>query len=184
MIRSAASSRYARALAEVVLNPASGLDARDVVTQLRRVEEELRLSPELRHVMLSPAVASAKKRAVIQKFSNELGLAPKVRNFLFVVIDHRRMEQLAPIREAFEVAIDEAMGFVRADVTSAQPLSDSQRGALEAELNKLTGKRVRMQFSTDESLIGGAVARIGSTVYDGSVRGQLDSLRRRLATAS
>jgi F-type H+-transporting ATPase subunit delta len=94
------------------------------------------------------------------------------------------MHQLSVIRRGFELAVDEALGFVRTDVTSAQPLTGPQRGALEAELIKLTGKRVRMQFATDEALIGGVLARIGSTVYDGSVRGQLDSLKRRLATES
>ena len=134
--------------------------------------------------MFSPAVASSKKRAVIARFAADLGLAPKVRNFIFVVIDHRRIAELSDIREAFEAAVDEQTGFVRADVASAQPLSDAQRGVLESQLSRLTGRRVRMQFATDESLIGGAVARIGSTVYDGSVRGQLATLRRRLTTES
>jgi F-type H+-transporting ATPase subunit delta len=184
MIHSLAASRYARALAEVVLAQGSGLKPDDAVNQLRGVEDLMSQSAELRHVMLSPAVPSSKKRAVIHQFSSALGLAPKVRNFLYVVIDHRRIEELSAIRESFEAAIDEASGFVRADVTSAQPLTAAQRGALETQLIKVSGKRVRMQFDTDESLIGGALARIGSTVYDGSVRGQLESLRRRLTTES
>lgn len=184
MIGSIAASRYARALAEVVLAPGSGLDAHDVLKQLQGFEELMRQSVDLRHVMLSPAVPNSKKRAIIAQFSTELGLAPKVRNFLYVVTDHRRIEELPAIRAAFELAIDESLGFVRADVTSAQSLSGQQRGALESELIKVTGKRVRMQFAIDESLIGGVLARIGSTVYDGSVRGQLDSLRRRLTTES
>lgn len=184
MTGSVAASRYARALAEVVLDPDSGLDARDVENQLQRFEELMSQSADLRHVMYSPAVPSVKKRAVVAQFAGALGLAPKVRNFVFVVIDHRRLHQLPLIREAFELAVDEALGYVKADVTSAQSLDGKQRGALEAELMKLTGKRVRMQFATDESLIGGVVARIGSTVYDGSVRGQLDALKRRLATES
>jgi F-type H+-transporting ATPase subunit delta len=178
------AARYARALAEVVLAPGSGVEAQAVLTQLRGVEDLMAQSAELRHVMQSPAVPSSKKRAVIAQLSGELGLAPKVRNFLYVVIDHRRMEQLSAIREAFELAVDQAMGFVRADVTSAQTLTGQQRGSLEAELRKITGKQVRMEFGVDESLIGGAVARIGSTVYDGSVRGQLESLGRRLTTES
>jgi F-type H+-transporting ATPase subunit delta len=184
MIRSVAASRYARALAEVVLAPESGLDANDVIKQLQGVEDLLRDSTDLRHVMFSPAVASSKKRAVLAQFAPGLGLAPVVRNFFYVVIDHRRMEQLAAIREAFELAVDETLGFVKAGVTSARSLSGPQRGSLEAELMKVTGKRVRMQFAVDESLIGGVVARIGSTIYDGSVRGQLDALRRRLTTES
>ncbi len=184
MILSLAASRYGRAMAEVVLEPGSQLNPREVAEQLRRVENLLSTAPDLRHVMFSPAVASSKKRGVIGQLSGDLGLAPKVRNFLYVVIDHRRIEQLGAIRESFEAAIDQALGFVRADVISAQPLTDSQHGALETQLNKLTGRRVRMQFSIDESLIGGVVARVGSTVYDGSVRGQLDSLRRRMISES
>lgn len=184
MIRSAAVLRYARALAEVVLDPGSRLDAQDVVKQLGNVENLLSDSADLRHVMFSPAVPAAKKRGVIAQLAGNLGLAPIVRNFLYVVIDHRRMEHLAAIREAFELAVDEALGFVKAEVTSAQSLSGPQRGSLEAGLIKLTGKRVRMQFAVDDSLIGGVVARIGSTVYDGSVRGRLDVLRRRLTTLS
>ncbi len=184
MKHTAGAARYARALAEVVLTPGSGVEVTAVVSQLRGVEDLLGQSAELRHVMNSPAVASSKKRGVIAQLSGALGLAAKVQNFLYVVIDHRRMNQLPAIREAFETAIDEAMGFVRADVTSAQSLDDPQRGSLEAELRKLTGKQVRMQFGIDESLIGGAIARIGSTVYDGSVRGQLESLGRRLTTES
>jgi F-type H+-transporting ATPase subunit delta len=184
MIRTPAASRYARALAEVVLSPGSGLEPRGVAEQVRRVEQWMASSSELRHVMLSPAVASSKKRAVIGHFATDLGLAPKVLNFLYVVIDHRRMDQLPAIVESFETIIDEELGFARADVTSAQPLTDSERGALASGLGKLTGKRMRMQFATDESLIGGVIARIGSTVYDGSVRGQLESLRRRLTAES
>lgn len=180
MMLSVSATRYANALAEVVLTPGSGLDPRDVVGQLRRVEELLAQSDELRHVMYSPAVRNSKKRAAMAHFATDLGLAPKIRNFVFVLIDHRRFAQLPAIREAFEQAVDERTGFVRADVVSARPLDDSQRNVLEAELNRLTGKRVRMQFATDEALIGGLVARIGSTVYDGSVRGKLDVLRRRL----
>lgn len=184
MIGSVAAARYARALSEVVLAPGSGLDAHQIVDQLRGVETLLSTSTDLRHVLFSPAVPKSKKRAVLAKFAGELELSPKVRNFLYVIIDHGRLEQLSLIREAFELAMDQALGFVKADVTSAQTLTGSQQRALEAGLVKLTGKQVRMQYATDESLIGGVVARIGSTVYDGSVRGQLESLERRLATES
>jgi F-type H+-transporting ATPase subunit delta len=178
---SVAAGRYADALVEVVFAPHSGLDPREVREQLRTVEGLMAASADLRHVMLSPAVTASKKRRVIERLSAGLGLAPKVRNFLYVVIDHRRMDQLAGIREAYEAAIDERMGVVRADVVSARSLDDAQRASLEAELSKITRKRVRMEFSVDESLIGGVLARIGSTVYDGSVRGQLNAMRRRLS---
>jgi F-type H+-transporting ATPase subunit delta len=104
------------------------------------------------------------------------------RNFLYVLIDHRRIAALDGVLHSFEIIVDERMGFARAEVSSAKDLSDAQRTALSAQLERMTGKRIRMRYAVDPSLIGGVVARIGSTVYDGSVRGQLDSLGRKLAT--
>jgi F-type H+-transporting ATPase subunit delta len=97
-----------------------------------------------------------------------------------VLIDRRRVGSLAEIAEAFEVLLDERLGTVRANVTSALGLSDSQKARLQEELSGLTGSPVRLRFAVDPGLIGGIVARIGSTVYDGSVEGQLEALGRRL----
>jgi F-type H+-transporting ATPase subunit delta len=177
---SVAANRYGQALVDVVLSPGSGLEPNAVQTQLRAVESLLKESSELRHVLNSPAVPASRKRGVIAALAPELGLSGKIRNFFFVLIDHRRIGQVSAIREAFDAAINQRTGFVRADVTSAQPLSETQRNTLTAELHKLTGKSVRAEFSVDPALVGGVVTRIGSTVYDGSVRGQLESLRRRL----
>ena len=174
--------RYAHALVDVALAPGSGLEARNIGTQLRSVEELLRQSADLRHVLLSPAVPASRKRAVLGQFTSELGVAPKVRNFLYVLIDHRRIHKLPEMREAYEAALDERLGFIRADIASAQPLSEDQRVELQSELAKLAGKKVRMEYAVDATLVGGVSARIGSTIYDGSVRGQLDALRRRLAS--
>jgi F-type H+-transporting ATPase subunit delta len=179
---SVAANRYARALLWVVLEPGSGLEPRDVVRQLGDMESLFAESDELRHVMMSPAVAGVRKRGVLAQIANQLGLAPKIRNFFYVLVDHRRIGQIAEIREAFEESLDAALGFVHADVTSAQPLTDEQRQALQAELAKVTGKQIRMEPKVDPALVGGVIARIGSTVYDGSVRGRLESLRQRLAT--
>ena len=182
MMHSVVGTRYARALAEVVLEPGSGLQAASVTGQLQRVEELMSSATELKHVMLSPAVASSKKRAVIHKLAPQLALDRKIENFLYIIIDHRRMHQISEIREAFEAAIDDALGLARAQVTSAQPVDESQRVALEAKLTQLTGKKVHADYSVDPSLIGGLVTRISSTIYDGSVKGQLESLRRRLVS--
>ena len=179
-MHSVVGSRYASALADVVLAQGSGLAPGAVAEQLKGVESLMATSPELKHVMLSPAVASVKKRAVIAKLAGELGLARQVQNFIYVVIDHRRMDQLSEIREAFEAAVDLQGRLVQARVTSAKALSGDQRGALQAELEKLTGKKVNAGYAVDDSLIGGVITRIGSTVYDGSVKGQLEKLRRKL----
>jgi F-type H+-transporting ATPase subunit delta len=152
----------------------------EVVAQIASIEALIASSSDLKHVLETPAVPGSRKRAVLGKLAEPLGLSPVVRNFLFVVTDHRRLPYLSQIREAFEQFVDEHMGFVRASVTSAAPLDENQSRALEAELGKLTGKRVRAEYNTDSNLVGGATARIGSTVYDGSVHGQLQTMRRKL----
>jgi F-type H+-transporting ATPase subunit delta len=181
---SVVASRYARALADVIFEPRSGLNPQQVMEQLKTVAALIKGSTQLQLVLLSPAVPNSRKRAVIQKLAPEMGLNPMVRNFIYVLIDKRRIGQIAEIEEAFQSTVDERMGLVRADVTSARDLTDEQRGAVQAELGKLTGRQIRMEYSVDPALIGGLVARVGSTVYDGSVRGQLDALRRRLVAES
>lgn len=179
----AVASRYARALADIVMAPGAPVTAASASEQLGHFQSALESSDELRNVLLSPAVAPARKRAVITKLALQFGIAPVVRNFLLVVIDRRRIALLPEILEALQAQIDERMGIVRAQVESASELSGGQRAALEAELSRLSGKRVRGEFRVDPELIGGAVARIGSTIYDGSVRGRLISLRRKLVEA-
>lgn len=135
-------------------------------------------------MLATPSVPANRKKAVIGRIAAVLGIARVPRNFLYVLVDHRRMTSLRAIIGQFEQAVDEHLGFTRADVISAGPLSDAQRAALSAQLERLTGKKIRMRAEVDPALIGGAVARIGSTVYDGSVRGRLASLERRLTAES
>ena len=177
---SAVAVRYARALADAVLGPKSGMDAQQALAELRSFQDMVKTSSELRNVLLSPAVTASRKRAVIGRFASTMPLSPLVRNFLFVLVDRRRADILEDVAEAFEAAIDERMGVVRAEVRSAAPLNDQQRDALRQELSRVANKQVRCDFSVDPALIGGVVARIGSTVYDGSVRTQLDTLHERL----
>lgn len=176
----AVASRYARALADLVFDPSKGLDPQTAASQLELFDEVLQSSPDLRIALLSPAVAPARKRAVVARLTERLGIARLVRNFLFVLIDHRRTPMLREIREAFQATVDERLGIRRAEVTSARELDESEQTLVAVQLGKLTGKRVRCRFALDEGLIGGVTARIGSTIYDGSVRGQLEALRRRL----
>jgi F-type H+-transporting ATPase subunit delta len=177
----AVASRYARALADLVFDPSKGLDAQTAARQLELFEEVLRTSPDLRIALLSPAVAPQRKRAVVARLAERLGMARLVRNFLCVLIDHRRTPLLGEIRDAFQAVVDERLGIRRAEVVSARELGDSERERVGAQLSRLTGKRVLCRFARDAGLIGGLTARIGSTIYDGSVRGQLEVLRRRLA---
>ena len=177
----AAASRYARALADLVLRAGSGLDAASVAAQLKAFSAMLDSSPELHGVLLSPAVATVRKRAVVARLTAGDQLPQLVKNFLFVIIDHRRISMLADITEAFEAVVDERMGVVKAAVLSVRELDETQKSALAAELTRLTGLEVRCEYSTDPALVGGVAATIGSRIYDGSVRGELSVLRRRLA---
>ena len=178
-MRSVVAVRYARALADAAL--AGGIPDRDVLLQLRTFAQMVETSSELRHVLLSPAVSPARKRAVVAKLAPSIPVSAVVRNFLFVAIDRRRADILSDIADAFETVIDERAGLVRAQVQSAAPLGEPQRAAIQQELSRVSGKQVRCEFEVDPALIGGVVARIGSTLYDGSVRTQLESLRERLA---
>jgi F-type H+-transporting ATPase subunit delta len=181
MISSAIASRYANALVDVVTGSKAALDPPQAARELRAFADALAASGELQNALVSPAVPPARKRAVVGRMADIMGLSQVIRNFLFVVIDHRRTPVLRDIAETFELAVDERMGFKRADIRSALEMPDAQRAALVDQLERLTGKRVRPRFAVDPELIGGAVARIGSTVYDGSVRAQLTNLGRRLA---
>ena len=179
-MQNALSTRYARALADSVMAPGTGLDPKQTLIELRTFGTMIRDSDELRHVLLSPAVSISKKRAVIARFAETLSLSRLVRNFLYLVIDRRRTNILADIANAFELALDERMGIVRAEVKSASVLSEAQQSELQQQLSRVSGKQVRCDFSIDPELIGGVTARIGSTVYDGSVRTQLHTMRERL----
>ena len=176
----AVAVRYARALADAATDSKAGADPKQVLTNLRTFSEMFGASSELRNVLLSPAVSNSKKRSVVKRLSDTLDFDRLVRNFLFILVDRRRADLLDEMADAFETALDERMGIVRAEVTSAAPLSDRQQTDVQEELSRVSGKQVRCDFSIDPELIGGVVARIGSTVYDGSVRSQLRLLRERL----
>ena len=180
---SVVSTRYARALVDVVTAPGSNADPTLVLSQLRAVENLIHGSAVLRHALASPAVAPSKKRAVMRRLMEPMGVMDQVRNFVYVVIDHRRGHEFASIVDGFETLLDEHLGFVAAEVRSATPLTDAQRNTLEAQVSRLAGKKAKLKFASDPTLIGGVVAHVGSTVYDGSVRGQLERLRTRLGAS-
>lgn len=183
MTVSAVAKRYAEALADVVTGAGSSVKPEQALGELAAFQDALHSSQELYHALVSPAVPASRKRAAVNRIADVLGASRVTRNFLFVLIDHRRIPAFPEIFQSFELVLDERLGFARAEVSSARELDDNQRLALNGTLERLTGKRIRMRFSVDESLIGGVVARIGSTIYDGSVRGQLTTLGRRLSAA-
>ena len=181
MTLSAVAARYANALADVVTARASTLSPQQAVAELRSFEAAFRGSVELQNALITPAVPGSRKKAVVARIGDVLKLSPVTRNFLFVLVDRRRIASLSNIIQDFEAVVDARLGFAQAEVSSAHEMTEAQRNALNSKLERLTGKRIRMRFTVDRALIGGAVARIGSTVYDGSVRGQLASLEHRLS---
>jgi F-type H+-transporting ATPase subunit delta len=181
MTRSALASRYASALVDVATGPKSAVDPHQVLSELRSFEDVFAGSVELRNALTSPSVSPARKRAVVGRIGENLGVSRIARNFLFVLTDHRRIATLGEVLEAFDLLLDERLGFTRAEISSARELNQPQRDAVSHELERLTGKKMRMRFAVNGELLGGLVARLGSTVYDGSVRGQLQALGKRLA---
>ncbi|MBI4461083.1 MAG: ATP synthase F1 subunit delta [Acidobacteria bacterium] len=177
---SAVAFRYARALVDVVTAPQAAQAVPEpsaIASQLAEFSNVLRDNRELPVLFSTPAVSAIKKKAILSELAAGMGLAPLTKNFLMVVIEHERMNWLADITEAFRMLLDEHRGVVVADVTTARPLDQEEQKGLAEALQSKTGKQVRMNLSLDPALIGGVTARIGSTIYDGSVRGQLERLR-------
>lgn len=175
----AIAQRYGAALADVAL--AEG-KAGHVRSELAGFVTMVRESAELRNFLYSPAVTAASKQGVVEKLAAKLEMSQTVRNFLFVLIANRRTQILEHIQEAFETEIRARLGQAEAQITSARDLSDGEKAGLAKALERLTGKKIEAKYNRDPDLLAGAVVRIGSTIYDGSVRGQLERLRNRLAT--
>jgi F-type H+-transporting ATPase subunit delta len=171
------AQHYADALAEVAISQKS---ADKVRRELRDFLALLRESAQLGVLLGSPAVSRANKHAVAQALVERMGASRTLRNLLFVVIDQRRMGLLPEIQQAFEARLDEMEGVARADVTSARELNERERKQLRTVLERLSGRRVEANYELDPALIAGAVVRVGSTIYDGSVRMQLERLRVKL----
>ena len=180
MTSSAVVLRYANALADVVTGASAGIQPTDAATQLRAFADVVLGSQDLRNALISPTVSLARKNAVISRLAEILGTSRLVRNFLMVLSDHRRLGALGDVVSEFEVILDERLGFARASVRSAQALRPDQQEAILRTISELTGKKVKPAYSVDPELLGGVIVNIGSKVYDGSVRGQLAALGRRL----
>jgi F-type H+-transporting ATPase subunit delta len=180
MTLSSVATRYAHALADVVTASGSALKAEDALAQLRAFETILNSSPALYNALTTPAVPVGRKRAVVGRIGYLAELGQITRNFLYVLVDHRRIGALSQIINTFELVIEARLGFARAEVSTARALTEDQQDELRVRLEMTSGKKLRARYSVDSTLIGGVVARIGSTVYDGSVRGRLETLKSRM----
>jgi F-type H+-transporting ATPase subunit delta len=180
MTSSAVVTRYANALADVVTGASAEIQPGDAAAQLRAFADLVQGSHDLRTALISPAVSLARKRAVISDLAGKLEISRVVRNFLLVLSDHRRLGLLSDVASDFEILLDERLGFARAGIRTAQALDPEQQASLLRTIASLTGKNIRPSYAVDAELVGGVIVNIGSKVYDGSVRGQLAAIGRRL----
>ena len=171
---------YARAFADVVMTKSSLLDPARMLQELHGIEALLKESDPLRRVLENPSIPGDRKRAVLDAITMRLGSTRQVRNFIAVLIDHRRLPLFSEILKQLEQELDDRQGFAEAQVSAARQLSDPEKRMLEAEIEKLTGKKVRAKYEQDATLFGGAVVQVGSTIYDGSVKGQMEKIREQL----
>lgn len=173
---------YARAFADVVVG--GKLDPARLMQELRDLEAMLRASESLRRVLENPSIPGEQKRAVVDAIAKKQGMSRPVRNFILVVTEHRRLPLFSDILREVEQVLNDRLGIADAEVVSARELEDSERRLLENEIARLTGKSVRARYERDSSLLGGAVVKVGSTIYDGSVKGQLERIREQLVESS
>lgn len=175
---SSTSVKYARALADV----ADEMElVRPVGTDLQKFAATLAESEELRQALANPAFPLQLKQNVVRKVASRLKLNPIVVNILLLLTERSRMGQLGEVVEAYQQIMDDAAGVVRVSVVSAVGLSDRIRGQLTETLTSLTGKEIRLEYQEDPELIGGLKLQMGSTVFDGSIRTELEQLRQELS---
>lgn len=169
--------RYATALADVVMK--SG-ETQTVKTELKTWEDLIKTNPNLENAFANPAIQHASKEKVLEGLLAKAKPSKTTANFLRVLLRNSRLTELAEINKKFATVLDERSGVISAEVTSARPLSEAEKAEFQANISKLTGKKVNLNFNINENIIGGVVTRVGSTVYDGSVKTQLETLKQQL----
>lgn len=170
--------RYSSALADVVLQRA---EPREVQQELIVWADLLRSNANLREVFANPTIALEQKRRVLNRLIEIAKPRPTTVNFLKLLLQNQRLTELDQINKRFAAVLDDRAGVVAAQVTTARPVDPGTQQSLQTKLRNLTGKSVRIEFETDPGMIGGLVTRIGSTIYDGSVRNQLEQIKEKMA---
>jgi F-type H+-transporting ATPase subunit delta len=170
--------RYARAFADVVAS--AHLDAAALDQQFNDFLATWDGSRELRELFINPAVPATQKVSILDKLNAKLGLQKPLRNLLAVLINNDRINAVHEVAEAWRAEMQDRLGIRQAEIVTARELSAQERTELVAGVGKLAGARIEPTFKLDESIIGGTVVRIGSTVWDGSVRGRLERLKEAL----
>jgi F-type H+-transporting ATPase subunit delta len=176
----ALARRYAAALADVVTMRGEAQEVRD---ELEAWETMTQSNPQLLEVFRHPTIPHEQKRAVLNDLVARTRVRPTTANFLQVLLQNHRLGDLSEVNRQFAQELDRRSNIVTAQVTTARPLPHDAQESLRAKLSRMTGRSVRLEFDVDDSLIGGVVTRIGSTLYDGSVRGQLEQIKRQMLGA-
>jgi F-type H+-transporting ATPase subunit delta len=171
--------RYARAYAEVAIT--HKLNPEKTVAEFQQMADLVNGSRELRNVLRNPAVSREQKHNLLDSIIQHIGATRMLRNFLAVLIDHRRIGNIGDLLEQFKRELDRRMGIADAKVSSVRELSLAEKKSLEQRLAAITGKMVRATYSQDAGLLGGVLVRVGGTIYDGSVQGRLQRMREQIA---
>src|ERR1041384_1991 len=171
--------RYARAYAEVVVKHRHHIEK--AVAELEQMAALMSSSRELRNLLANPAVSREQKLKLLDAIIARMDAAKLLRNFLAVLIDHRRIGDIGELVELFKQELDRRLGIADAKVSSVRALSSAEKKSLELQLAAITGKTVRATYSQDPGLLGGVLVRMGSTIYDGSVQGRLQKMRAEIA---
>lgn len=172
------SRRYATALADVAISRG---EEREVQAEIDLWASMIEDNPQLQEIFANPTIPYDQKRRVLEDLIAKTGVRETSAAFLQVLLKNQRLDQVKGVADRYRLILDERAGVVAANVTTARPIPEEQQNALRDALANLTGKTVRLTFETDEAIIGGVVARIGSTIFDGSVQSQLQRLAVDLA---
>ena len=169
--------RYSAALADIVLETG---ETEAVKTELAIWNALFADNANLRNVFSNPAITHVNKEKLLENLIARSKPGKTTANFLRILLRNGRLTELGAINERFDSVLEERSGVVFANITSARELPDTERNAFQSNLEKLTGKRVRIDYKVNNEIIGGVVTRIGSTVYDGSVKTKLENLKEQL----
>ena len=174
------ANRYARALADVITERG---EMNQVVAELNGFASMMAGHDQVRDVFASPVLSADRKRAVLGELLSKMQLRPTSSNFVRLLLDNSRLHNLDQMMRALARELDSRTNIVSAEITTARDISQQEETMLADKLKAATGKQVRLQFRTDPGIIGGVVTRIGSVVYDGSIKSQLAQMKQRLMNA-
>jgi F-type H+-transporting ATPase subunit delta len=170
--------RYASALADVAIERR---EEREIQNEIDQWASMIEANPQLKEVLANPTVAYDDKRTVLEELISRTRVRDTTASFLRVLLKNQRLAQLREVAARFGHVLDERGGVVAANVTTARPIPEELKNTLHETLTAATGRKVRLSFTTDEAIIGGLVAQIGSTIFDGSVQSHLERLSEGLA---